>query len=50
MNGGNVLPADRYVSDSGTFCMRLEIEGEGFGSRATSFAGAFVPLARQHTG
>ena len=31
MHDGNILSADQYVSDSGTFFMRLEIEGEGFG-------------------
>jgi formyltetrahydrofolate deformylase len=48
MHDGNILPADRYVSDSGTFFMRLEIEGEGFGLGRDEFAGAFAPLARQH--
>jgi formyltetrahydrofolate deformylase len=48
MNDGNILSADQYVSDSGTFFMRLEIEGGGFGLGRNEFAGAFTPLARQH--
>ncbi len=48
MHGGNILSADQYVSDSGTFFMRLEIEGEGFGLGRGEFAGAFAPLARRH--
>ncbi len=32
----------------GTFFMRLEIEGEGFGLARDEFAGAFAPLARRH--
>jgi formyltetrahydrofolate deformylase len=48
MHDGNILSADQYVSDSGTFFMRLEIEGEGFGLGKEEFAGAFTPLARRH--
>jgi formyltetrahydrofolate deformylase len=48
MHDGNILSADQYVSDSGTFFMRLEIEGEGFGLGRDGFAGAFAPLARRH--
>jgi formyltetrahydrofolate deformylase len=48
MHDGNILSADQYVSDSGTFFMRLEIEGEGFGLERDEFAGAFAPLARRH--
>jgi formyltetrahydrofolate deformylase len=36
------------VSDSGTFFMRLEIEGEGFGLTREEFDSAFAPLARRH--
>jgi formyltetrahydrofolate deformylase len=48
MHDGNILSADQYVSDSGTFFMRLEIEGQGFGLGRDEFAGAFTPLARRH--
>jgi formyltetrahydrofolate deformylase len=48
MHDGNILSADQYVSDTGTFFMRLEIEGEGFGLGRDEFAGAFTPLARRH--
>jgi formyltetrahydrofolate deformylase len=48
MHDGNILSADQYVSDSGTFSMRLEIEGEGFGLDWEVFPGAFAPLARRH--
>ena len=48
MHDGNILSADQYVSDSETFFMRLEIEGEGFGLGRDEFAGAFAPLARRH--
>jgi formyltetrahydrofolate deformylase len=48
MHDGNILSADQYVSDSGTFFMRLEIEGQGFGLGRDEFAGAFAPLARRH--
>ena len=48
MHDGNILSADQYVSDSGTFFMRLEIEGEGFGLSRDEFGGAFSPLARRH--
>jgi formyltetrahydrofolate deformylase len=48
MHDGNILSADQYVSDTGTFFMRLEIAGEGFGLGRHEFAGAFAPLARRH--
>ncbi|HEV8043836.1 MAG TPA: formyltetrahydrofolate deformylase [Rubrobacter sp.] len=48
MHDGNILSADQFVSDSGTFFMRLEIEGEGFGLSRDEFGGAFAPLARRH--
>jgi len=48
MHDGNILSADQYVSDVGTFFMRLEIEGAGFGLARDEFAGAFRPLARRH--
>ena len=48
MHDGNILSADQYVSDSGTFFMRLEIEGEDFGLGRDEFAGAFAPYARRH--
>ncbi len=53
MHDGNILSADQYVSETGgsawgTFFMRLEIEGEGFGLTREEFAGAFAPLARRH--
>lgn len=48
MHDGNILSADQFVSDSGTFFMRLEIEGEGFGLSRDEFDGAFAPLARRH--
>jgi len=48
MHDGNILSADQFVSDSGTFFMRLEIEGEGFGLAREEFVGAFAPLARRH--
>ena len=48
MHDGNILSADQYVSDSGTFFMRLEIEGEGFSLSREEFAGVFAPLARRH--
>jgi formyltetrahydrofolate deformylase len=44
---GNILSADQYVSDSATFFMRLEIEGEGFGLGRGEFDSAFAPLARR---
>jgi formyltetrahydrofolate deformylase len=47
MHDGNILSADQYVSGSGTFFMRLEIEGEGFGLARDEFDGAFAPLARR---
>jgi formyltetrahydrofolate deformylase len=48
MHNGNILSSDQYVSDSGTFFMRLEIEGEGFGLEREEFGAAFAPLARRH--
>jgi formyltetrahydrofolate deformylase len=48
MHDGNILSADQYVSEGGTFFMRLEIEGDGFGLARDEFAGAFRPLARRH--
>lgn len=53
MHDGNILSADQYVSEegangSGTFFMRLEIEGRGFGLKRDEFGPAFAPLARQH--
>ncbi|MGH3086353.1 MAG: formyltetrahydrofolate deformylase [Rubrobacteraceae bacterium] len=48
LHDGNILSADQYVSDGGSFFMRLEIEGEGFGLSRAEFAGAFAPLARRH--
>jgi formyltetrahydrofolate deformylase len=48
MHDGNILSADQYVSDSGTFFMRLEIEGRDFGLSRDEFAGVFASLARRH--
>ena len=50
LHNGNILSADQHVSDekNGTFFMRMEVEGEGFGLDRDEFAGAFAPLARQH--
>ena len=52
MHDGNILSADQYVSEEeegqGTFFMRLEIEGDGFGLERHEFGAAFAPLARQH--
>lgn len=48
MHDGNILSADQYVSESNTFFMRLEIEGQGFGLARGEFAAAFRPLARRH--
>ena len=48
MHDGNILSADQYVSDTGTFFMRLEIEGAGFGLEREEFGAAFAPLARRH--
>ncbi len=48
MHDGNILSADQYVSGSGRFFMRLEIEGEGFGLERDEFGAAFTPLARRH--
>ena len=38
LHNGNILSADQHVSDppSGTFFMRMEIEGRGFGRAGTS--------------
>ena len=43
MHDGNVLSADQYVSMSGRFFMRLEIEGKGFGLEREEFGPAFAP-------
>jgi formyltetrahydrofolate deformylase len=50
LHNGNILSADQHVSDppSGTFFMRMEIEGRGFGLGRDEFDAAFAPLARQH--
>ena len=50
LHNGNILSADQYVSDppDGTFFMRMEIEGQGFGLDRDEFDAAFAPLARQH--
>ena len=50
LHNGNILSADQHVSDekNGTFFMRMEIEGQGFGLGRDEFDGAFAPLARQH--
>jgi formyltetrahydrofolate deformylase len=50
LHNGNILSADEHVSGapSGTFFMRLEIEGAGFGLGRDEFDAAFAPLARQH--
>ncbi|MGO9915130.1 MAG: ACT domain-containing protein, partial [Isosphaeraceae bacterium] len=50
LHNGNILSADEHVSDtpSGTFFMRMEIEGRGFGLGRDEFDTAFAPLARQH--
>ncbi|AHY46371.1 PurU: formyltetrahydrofolate deformylase [Rubrobacter radiotolerans] len=50
LHDGNILSADQFVSDSGSFFMRLEIEGEGngFGLAREEFGGAFAPLARRY--
>ncbi len=48
MHDGNILSADQYVSASGRFFMRLDIEGEGFGLEREEFGAAFAPLARRH--
>lgn len=49
MHDGNILSADQYVSGSGRFFMRLEIEGSGFGLEREEFRAAFAPLARRHS-
>ncbi len=49
MHDGNILSADQYVSDTGNFFMRLEIEGAGFGLEREEFGSAFAPLARRHS-
>jgi formyltetrahydrofolate deformylase len=50
LHNGNILSADEHVSDapSGTFLMRMEIEGRGFGLGRDEFDAAFAPLARQY--
>jgi formyltetrahydrofolate deformylase len=50
LHNGNILSADQHVSDppNGTFFMRMEIEGSGFGLGRDEFDAAFAPLARQH--
>ena len=51
MHDGNIVSADQYVSGEegrGTFFMRLEIEGEGFGIERDEFGATFAPLARRH--
>ena len=50
LHNGNILSADEHVSDapSGTFFLRMEIEGRGFGLGRDEFDAAFAPLARQH--
>lgn len=49
IHDGNILSADQYVSGSGRFFMRLEIEGAGFGLERGEFEAAFAPLARRHS-
>ncbi len=51
LHNGNILSADQHVSDppSGSFFMRMEIEGDRFGLGRDEFDAAFAPLARQHT-
>jgi formyltetrahydrofolate deformylase len=51
LHNGNILSADQHVSDppDGSFFMRMEIEGAGFGLGRDEFDAAFAPLARQHT-
>ena len=50
VDDGNIVSADQYVSEEGrgTFFMRPEIEGEGFGIERDEFGATFAPLARQH--
>ncbi|MGI8649734.1 MAG: formyltetrahydrofolate deformylase [Rubrobacter sp.] len=48
LHDGNILSADQFVSRSGDFFMRLEIEGNGFGLSREEFDGAFAPIARRH--
>jgi formyltetrahydrofolate deformylase len=50
LHNGNILSADQFVSGPprGTFFMRMEIEGAGFGLGRDEFDAAFAPLARQH--
>ena len=45
LHNGNILSADQHVSDppSGTFFMRMEIEGDGFGLGRDEFDAAFAP-------
>ncbi|WP_119067389.1 formyltetrahydrofolate deformylase [Rubrobacter indicoceani] len=48
LHDGNILSADQFVSRSGRFFMRLEVEGNGFGLSREEFSGAFTPVARRH--
>ena len=50
LHNGNILSADQFVAGppSGTFFLRMEIEGQGFGLAPEEFDAAFAPLARQH--
>lgn len=48
LHDGNILSADQFVSKSGNFFMRLEVEGNGFGLSREEFDGAFKPVARRH--
>jgi formyltetrahydrofolate deformylase len=50
LHNGNILSAAEHVGEppDGTFFMRLEIEGKGFGLGQDEFDAAFAPLARQH--
>jgi formyltetrahydrofolate deformylase len=50
LHNGNIRSAAEHVGEppEGTFFMRLEIEGNGFGLGRDEFDAAFAPLARQH--
>jgi formyltetrahydrofolate deformylase len=50
LHNGNIQSAAEHVGEppDGTFFMRLEIEGAGFGLGRDEFDAAFAPLARQH--
>jgi formyltetrahydrofolate deformylase len=50
LHNGNIRSAAEHVGDrpDGSFFMRLEIEGHGFGLGRDEFDAAFAPLARQH--